>query len=1168
MINSAKLDSSAKIDNAVYEKLAQQDTVRVFVYLKDNSKISGIGILGKFQADVKSAVVSDFSTLPAGKFELKHDFGNSIAVEISAEVLEQLRDDARVERIEEDLPVHAFLQDSVPWINATLVFPIKVNGANLTGENQTVCVIDTGVNYSNADLGGCFGNNTDFSCKVIAGYDYVNNDKNPDDDNGHGTHVAGIIAANGTIKGVAPGAKIVAVKVLDADGNGFSSDLVAGVQWCVDNSTIFNISVISMSLGTVNLYRSYCDNVSDALTSAIDNATARNITVVAATGNDGSTSFIANPACIRNVTSVGAVSKSDAIEYNRNNITTILAPGVFINATRSSTLDVEGLCSCSGNYCVCSGTSMATPHVAGAIALLKQYKKLEKNESLTTLQIKDVLNRTGKRIFDSGAGLTFSRLNVFAALLAVDGTLPNLTLAKPQNTTYTTNISLQINFSASDNLNLSDCMYSIDSAANISLANCANFTFNTTFGSHTFAFYAIDSAGNINYTNITFFADQNPIVNLMLPLNSTLNSTNATQTFSCNASDGSGLQNVTLFIWDSADNVFKNVSNKSGETYNQTNFSYALPYEGIFKWNCRATDNSSGSAFAGSNYTVTFWDYNISACRNVTLAGKYTLNTSINNSANAAACINITASDVEIDCVDFSKWIDGADTALTYGIKAEGTPSTKLKNITVRNCNLTDWHAGIYYNFIENSTIANITSLSSSAFGIFINSSSSNKISNITAGGTSDSGIFLSSGANYNTITNITSRNNILYGIYILYQSNHNWVSKAAFINNSAGFVSSYSINNTLINATYSNNTGADVNATDTSIDLRNIVILNYSFTNTTVILGNTSSAVVNFPNITVTNGTNLSSDVVLRNNYIFVNSSSALGLNKSANISFYSLTFNNPRILRNGAVCPASICSRISYASANGTLIFNVTGFSYYSAEDYCGNGYCDNGEGCSSCSSDCGACSVSTSSGGGGGGGGASAKTYNEGTLKQGRQVNRLLGKNDRIKFELNSNEHSLTLKNVGKDNATFELNSSSLKFNLLAGESIKFNLSDAKFYDFAVVLNNISNSKANLSIIAISEIIPAGKEEEQNVNATQKLEPEMNITEEEAQLAESADEKIVLPVWIAAIILAAAAIAILLYNYYKNLKEKQAIERVKNRREKHAKKKSRGKAKLLSK
>ncbi|MBU1203804.1 MAG: S8 family serine peptidase, partial [Nanoarchaeota archaeon] len=128
---------------------------------------------------------------------------------VTKDGLNKLRMGVGVKKIYFDYPVKAMLQDSVPLINASVVHSVMVGGVNITGIGQTICVVDTGVDYTHADLGGCFGD----GCKVIAGYDFINNDADPLDDNGHGTHVAGIAAASGGITGVASGANIVAVKV-------------------------------------------------------------------------------------------------------------------------------------------------------------------------------------------------------------------------------------------------------------------------------------------------------------------------------------------------------------------------------------------------------------------------------------------------------------------------------------------------------------------------------------------------------------------------------------------------------------------------------------------------------------------------------------------------------------------------------------------------------------------------------------------------------------------------------------------------------------------------------------------------------------------------------------------------------------------------------------------
>lgn len=1130
VINSVKLDSNVKVDNAVYETLGQEGRVKVFISLKEQPSL-GIKAFGKNEIkSLQENIISELSALPENEFKLRHEFDTSFSAEISREALEMLKQDSRVASIEEVGIVHAFLSESVPMINATLVWPIKVNGVNLTGDSQTICIIDTGVNYSHPDLGGCFGNNTNFSCKVIAGYDYVNNDTNPMDDHFHGTYVSGIVAGNGSIIGVAPGAKIVAIKVLNSAGSGATDNVKAGIDWCVNNASIFNISVISMSLGC-GTFSSYCDDDttcnSDQIASSINNAIAKNITVVVATGNAALTTKIASPACIRNVTSVGDVydanvggitwvgTCTDSTTFadkivchcNRNSITTLLAPGALIN---SSSLV---------GYVNAGGTSAAAPHVSGAIALLKQYKKLEKNENLTTNQIKDVLNRTGKNIADSASGLNLSRINVWAALVSIDETAPTLTLSNPENITYTTNISLPINFTVSDNLNLSNCWYSLDSAVNVSLQNCANITFNTTFGSHTFTLYANDSAGNMNVTNVTF--NVNPVVNLLLPMNSTLSSTNDMQTFSCNASDSSGLQNITLYVWNSTALVHTNTSNKTGETYNQTNFSYALPYEGVFKWNCKASDNASNFAFAG-NYTYTIsTDYNISGCRNISFAGTYRFNTSITNS-NSTVCIGILSSDVVLDCQDYK--IDGSPGLgypySYYGIQINNTLS-KFDNITVRNCILSDWDAAaIQLMRVENSTIVNNT-IYSNQNGIEI--------------------IY----SNYNTIIN----NNITSSYYSSITLSGSYDNRIT--NNNLSFNNSININqysnsqnNSLINSSFTGGNNYDINISDGSGILKNIIAIKYTFSNVSLEIENSSYAKVDFPNITQ-NGTNFSADVVLRHNYTFINSTNAAGLNRSANLTFLNLQLNNPRILRDGSACPASICSIIAWNSSNGTLIFNVTSFSAYSAEDYCGNGNCDSDESCNSCSTDCGACSAPPISGGGGGGGGVSYSTYSVGAIdNKAEGVTRELGKSDRIKFNVSQSSHILLGKSVAKDNATFELNSSSKIFTLTINETRKFNFSNYLAYDLSVSLNKIVNNKADITVKAISELIPQPKVEIANVTNITEEKPAENITKPSDKTRINETKK---PIkgYLYAVTLIFLLILVIYYTY-KILKRRKAIKK----------------------
>ncbi|MEK7477908.1 MAG: S8 family serine peptidase [Patescibacteria group bacterium] len=238
-----------------------------------------------------------------------------------------------------------------------------VQAAGNAGSGRKVVVLDTGYNYLHPEL----------SSSYLGGKDFVNNDNDPLDDQGHGSHVAGIITADGidpNAKGVAPDAGVIAGKVLDQNGSGYFSDVVAGIYWAVNGpddiygtSDDFNADAISLSLGTgaPYTYKGFCDGVLPDLTNAIKYAIQKNMTVVVAAGNsDGS--GVSIPGCVSYSTTVGAVNSSDKVASfsGRGNALDITAPGVNIY---SSVL--------GSSYATWSGTSMATPMVSGVVALMK-----------------------------------------------------------------------------------------------------------------------------------------------------------------------------------------------------------------------------------------------------------------------------------------------------------------------------------------------------------------------------------------------------------------------------------------------------------------------------------------------------------------------------------------------------------------------------------------------------------------------------------------------------------------------------------------------------------------------------------------------------------------------------------------------------------------------------
>ena len=237
---------------------------------------------------------------------------------------------------------------------------VQATDATEDGTGIVVAVIDTGV--------GTGGNDTPVN--MVAGYDFVNDDNDATDDQGHGTHVAGTIAqaTNNSVGviGVAPNVSIMPLKSLGADGTGFSSDSIAAMEFAMDNGA----DVVNMSLGSTT--------ASASEEAAVDALTAAGIAVVAANGNDGNqTNGINYPAAYDNSIAVSATDHQGVITgySNAGPETDIAAPGGDVSVDTDSDGQVDGILQetivgGSYNYYFFEGTSMATPHVAGAVALV------------------------------------------------------------------------------------------------------------------------------------------------------------------------------------------------------------------------------------------------------------------------------------------------------------------------------------------------------------------------------------------------------------------------------------------------------------------------------------------------------------------------------------------------------------------------------------------------------------------------------------------------------------------------------------------------------------------------------------------------------------------------------------------------------------------------------
>lgn len=401
---------------------------RYIVVLKDGSTTTSDALAGK----VGGSVSTRFSSTVKG-------FSGTM----SATAARRLAADPAVKYVEQDrvVKVEATTQTGATWgLDRIDQQALPLNGSYTYGpaSNVTAYIIDTGVRTSHSEFGG----------RARSGYDFVDKDADATDCQGHGTHVAGTVG--GATYGVAKDVKLVGVRVLDCQGSGSYSQIIAGVDWVTKNAV--KPAVANMSLG---------GSAGSTLDEAVKKSIASGVTYAVAGGNDSANSCTKSPARLPEAITVGATDSKDARASfsNFGSCLDIFAPGVnILSSANSSNTGTTKM----------SGTSMATPHVTGAAALY-----LAGHPTATPAQVRDALvnGAVGGVVTGAGSGSPNKLLNTTALIPAP--TTPTTPTTPPTTTPPTTPPTTPVACAAVSN---GTDVYIADRAvvtSKVTVANCA-----------------------------------------------------------------------------------------------------------------------------------------------------------------------------------------------------------------------------------------------------------------------------------------------------------------------------------------------------------------------------------------------------------------------------------------------------------------------------------------------------------------------------------------------------------------------------------------------------------------------------------------------------------------------------------------------------------------------